>query len=511
MSPGDREPVELSDYCLGALLGLLAALLYRGTAPAVVNLDGLGYLKLIPNNFSAGHLLYMPLLRMAAAIGRGNSLRGGLVVNQVAGGTAIATAFGCARALTGRFPSVLAAAGLTVSYGVWVQGSDVETYAWALAALLGVFALLLAYRHAPSPLAALAVGLALAGAVLLHMTHVIITPFVAAWLITYAPNRRRGALHAALAVATGGALSLGAYAWAALHVRHLDLAGAIHWISTAGHGFPYGGGLIQRGGDAAHGLAKAFVWSPYLYESDGQTLLGQFLLGLAPLIALTVAIGVRRRDVAALPCLLLCVWVLPYVGLALLFFGSDHERWVFVLPPLWLAGAVAVSSLGDRRALIGAALCAWLAVANAHTAIGPARHWSWDRTRADAAAALMRDGDLVLFPGHSWDEYIGFYSHVHVVPLPIAYYLGRDGKEGCLARLDREVSEARARGNRIFAVRLLDDEDDSRGFYELDQLGFPRPALRMLLARFHATPLATSEAKVVIWRLDDRPPEHAAR
>jgi hypothetical protein len=508
--PVDR-PVDRIDFAVGASLGLLAALLYRGTAPAVVNLDGLGYIKLIPHNFSAGHLLYMPLLRMTAALLRGNGLLAGRVANCVAGGVAITTAFGCARSLLPRAPSVLAAAGLAVSYGVWVQGSDVEAYAWALASLLGVLALALAYRRAPTPLSALALGLALGGAVLLHMTHVIVTPFVAAWAIAYAPSRRRAPALAAIAVGSGGALALGAYAWATLHVRRLDLAGAVRWVKTAGHGFPYGGGVIQRCGDAAHGLAKAFVWSPYLYESDAQTLLGQFLLGLAPLIVIAVLLVVGRRAVALLPWRLFAVWVAPYAGMALLFFGSDHERWVFVLPPLWLLAAAAVHSLRRRGPLVGAALVAYLAVANAHTAIGPARHWSWDRTRADAAAALMRDGDLVLFPGHSWDEYIGFYTHTRVEPLPIAYYLGRDGKEACLARLDREVRAARARGGRVFAVRLLDDEEDSRGFFELQQLGFPRPALRQLLARFHAVPLPTVEPKVTVWRLDERAVDEAPR
>ncbi len=498
-----NEAVDRLDFAVGGTLAALAALLYLGTAPAVVNLDGLGYIKLIPHNFAAGHLLYMPILRLAAAIVRGDGLLAGRVANAVAGGVAVGTAFGCARALLPRAPSVLAAAGLAVSYGVWVQGSDVEVYAWALVALLGVLALALAYRRAPSLLGALALGLALSGAVLMHLTHVIITPFVAAWVLAFAPRRRRLA-HAALSVGVGGAVSLAAYAWAALHVRHLDLAGAVRWIKTAGHGFPYGGGLIQRCGDAAHGLAKAFVWSPYLYESDAQTLLGQFLLGLVPLATVVGLVVARRRALAHLPWAQFAVWAIPYAGMALLFFGSDHERWVFVLPPLWILAAAATHSLGRRGPLVGAALVAYLAVVNAHTAIGPARHWSWDRTRADAAAALMRDGDLVIFPGHSWDEYVGFYTHTKIEPLPIAYYLGRDGREACLARIDKELRAARARGGRVFAVRLFDDDDgDGRGFYELSQLGFPRPALRQLFSRYRPQALPTLQPKVTVWRLDD--------
>ena len=46
-----------------------ATILYLLTAPATVNADGLGYLKLLPHNFAAGHLLFMPLLRGATRHG----------------------------------------------------------------------------------------------------------------------------------------------------------------------------------------------------------------------------------------------------------------------------------------------------------------------------------------------------------------------------------------------------------------------------------------------------------
>ena len=57
------------DGALLIALGLLAHALYRPSAPAVPNLDGLGYLKLLPHNLAAGHLLYMPLLRLSVRIG----------------------------------------------------------------------------------------------------------------------------------------------------------------------------------------------------------------------------------------------------------------------------------------------------------------------------------------------------------------------------------------------------------------------------------------------------------
>src|SRR5689334_10016174 len=105
------------DVAVGLGLAALAALLYARTAPAVVNPDGLGYIKLLPHNFAAGHLLYMPLLRLAAAVCRGDGLIAGRVLSAAAGAVAVGGLYGCARALAGRFEAALAASGLAVSYG----------------------------------------------------------------------------------------------------------------------------------------------------------------------------------------------------------------------------------------------------------------------------------------------------------------------------------------------------------------------------------------------------------
>jgi hypothetical protein len=494
------ESPRAVDALLGGALVVLAFVLYRGSAPAVVNLDGLGYLKLLPHNFAAGHLLYMPLLRAATAAFHGQGLEAGHWLSATAGALSVGLAFLCARCLVGRSAAVLAAAGLAVSYGAWVQGADVEVYAVALAALLALFAVALAYRASPGAGVALAIGVALGVAVLTHLTHVLATPFVVVWIARHARGRRAALAHAALACTVGGALSIAAYAWAALHVRGVGVGGALRWIATARHGFSYSGGPLDRLADAVYGLARSLVWSPYLYESDAQRLLGQFLLGLGATALLVGVIVARRGALPPLPRTPLAVWIGAYAAMALGFFGADHERWLFVLPPLWLLASAAISTLA-RPSLVAAAAVALLAAANAATAIGPATRERWDRTRAEDAAAVMSDGDLVIFPGHSWDEYVGFYPRRDLEPLPLAYYAGVLGPGGCLARLDREVAAARRRHARIWALRL-DDADGTPGFYELASLGLSRSSLGAVLARLHPTPVATVEPKVTVWRLD---------
>src|SRR5262249_19703131 len=156
--------------------------LYRGTAPAQVNLDGLGYLKLLPHNFSAGHLLYMPLLRATTALRYGDALDAGRLLDAVSASAAVALFYTCARTFVDRAAALLAAAGLAVSYAVWVQGCDVECYAPALLALIALLVLLCAARARPGVETTLGVGVALGVAVLTHLTHVLAAPLVVAWM-----------------------------------------------------------------------------------------------------------------------------------------------------------------------------------------------------------------------------------------------------------------------------------------------------------------------------------------
>jgi hypothetical protein len=498
-------------------LGALSTLLYLATAPDVVNLDGLGYLKLLPHNFAAGHLLFMPALRLATRLCGGDGLRAGRLLDALLGGSGVVLTYGIARRLVGhagqlaadaRFAATVAAAGVAVSYGYWVQGSDVEAYAAAEVALLCTVRLLIAYRGHPTAARALAVGAMLGVAVLCHLTHALASLLVAASLISFAPTARTGRWHALLALTVGGALSIGAYAYAALVVRGHDLDGALRWIGTAAHGFHYGGGPYKLA-DALYGLAKCLVWSPYLYEADAQKLLGQFLLGLFPLVALGALALARRPSLArpspspSLDGRLGAAWVLPYALVGVLFFGSDSERWLFVLVPLWLVAGALLSTLPRRRA-VAIAVVAYFGVVNLYTAILPAHRETWTRHRATATAERLGAGDLLIFPGHSWDEYVSFFARGEIEPFPVAYYAARDGVAACLARLERAVAAARAHGGQVYAVRLFDGhDDDPRGVVELDALGFPRSALEALLQKgFTLVPQPIEGEGVTLVRLD---------
>jgi hypothetical protein len=488
-------------------IGAAFAVLYLCTAPDVVNLDGLGYLKLVPHNFAAGHLLFMPLFRAAIQVTGRDGLHAGRLLDALLGATGLVLTYGIARRMgaigdRGRAAPTVAAIGLGLSYGYWLEGADLESYAAAMVALLGTVRLALSYAARPAAPRAAAVGVALACAVLCHLEHVVLAVFVAVHLTRHAPSRSRGLGHAALALGLGGAISLGAYAYAALVVRRLDLPGAIRWVLTAGHGFYYGGGAYRLA-DGVYGFAKALVYAPYLYEADAPRLIGQFLLGFLPLAGLALRLRSDRAAWEGLDRPSLLAWVLPYAGLAICFFGSDCERWIFVLPAVWLLGARVIAG-SPRRAQWSAATLLYVGVLNFAIGVWPAHTDDRVRRRAEAAAHAIGDGDLVIFPGHSWDEYVTLYAAGKAEPFPFVYYAARDGLAACLARLEREVAATVARRGRIYAVRVFDeDQEDPRGFTELRQLGIDRTQLQRLIAdRFSPAPPTTPGAPV---RLDPHP------
>ena len=469
-------------------LGAAATILYLVTAPAIPNLDGLGYLKLLPHNFAAGHLLFMPALRALTRL-VGDGLRAGRLYDALLGGTGVVLTYSIARRMlaawdddAARLGAAFAAAGLALSYGYWSEANDVEAYAAAMVALLATVRMALSYAQEPSLGRAAATGLLLGVAVLSHLSHVLLACFVAYYLWRHARRGAAAIVAPALALFLGGALSIALYAYAAFVVRGHDVHGALAWIATAQHGFVTTGGAYRLA-DAVYGLCKAIVWSPYLYEADAQKLVGQLLLGLIPLAALFVGALRGKRTRERLDLAALAWWCAPYALLGVAFFGADPERWIFILPAGWILAAALVLEL-PRPTRAAAAVLLWIGAFNFMTAVWPAHRDQWPRQKAELTASQLRDGDLLIFPGHSWDEYVVFYGAPKIEPFPVAYYAARDGVTAAWARLDKEIAEARARGGRVFCVRVFDDADqDPRGFWELGTVGVSRATLKEALEK----------------------------
>ena len=443
-----------------ALAAVVVAVAYLAMAPRVVNGDGLGYLRAATASFWGtlypGHLGYVPLLgAIAKLVGATRPIEllwPARVVSAVAAAKAAWLVGDMARRRAGNAAGEHAAGeraawaamlGLAASWGALSAGSDVESYAPALAAVCG--ALWCADRQRP-----IASGLCCAAAALFHVENVLFVPVCA--LVV---ERRRALVlvAAALPIAAAYALVLPAH-------------GAV-WFLGASHGLRY---PLRATAPfvAVYGACKALVYAPYRYEASWARVLGCFAAGAAAAIALATCM---RRPLGRAAML---AWIVPYALVGVLFWGSDAERWTFLLPLVWLAAAARPPrALAVAAAIFAANLVVWLPTARDATV----------RARAEAAARHLADGDVVVGPGHGWDEYIGFYGAARVTTFPLVYWAGAVGVDA----LPRELARAAA-GRRLFLARLADD-GDPMGWKELRRFVITPANARTLLPPGHAVPV----------------------
>jgi hypothetical protein len=408
------------------IAGLFAAL-YFAIAPAVVNGDGLGYLRAaIHGGVYPGHLGYLPLLRLIPAARPIDLLLPARALSVVSGVLSLLLFAATTRRLrlSGWLPATI---GLGCSFSVMVSASDVESYAPALMFLcLATWAMVSA-----RPLIG---AIAVAAATLIHIENALFV--IPLWLAF--PRRP----------------------WALLPIAALAVASAAARIDPlkAGHGFHY---PLRPWTPVVglYGVAKSLIFSPYPYEASWPRVLVCFGLGAS---ALSVLLWLARAGGTPLGRTITLGWLLPYAIVGLAFFPSDHERWLFLLPLLWLSAAAS----GRVRAL--SLLAAAILVANLALWLPRARDSTW-RLRAKVASALLLPGDLVISPGHGWDEYVGFWEGPEIRAFPLVYFAGElGGREPLRARLAQEI----ARATRVLLVRM--DDDDPLGWKELRIFGITR-------------------------------------
>ena len=437
------------------LIQLGGLLLAAAVTPSLVNGDGLGYLKASVERGGApypGHLGYLPLLRLVTRlVGAGDlpadRLWAGRLIS-LAGGVLASVALGLwARRRAGDQAGWLAAAGMWASAGALGAFADVETYG----AALGALTLALALGDAPGRLASAVAAVAASAAILLHVENVLLLLPLGLCLSA----RRR------LPV-VGAAILLVGVAYAAMVAEH-----GPGWLVGAGHGFVQTHRWLAVV-TALYGAGKSLVFAPYPYEASWPVVVGCSALGIASLMALTWC---WRRPLSRAAT---WAWLVPYALVGLAFYGSDAERWLFVLPLLWLGVA-----LGSRRWL------AWtttaLLVAAELAILRPVARDHRARDRAEAAAPLVRDGDLIISPGHGWDEYLGFVARRRTRPFPLVYHAALHGRAQLAGAIAEAVATARNEHRRILLVRLgaaATVPEDPLGWKELAPLGITAANVR---------------------------------
>jgi len=476
---------------LVALAGVAAAAA-RAAWPVLPNGDGLGYLKaLVEGGAYPGHPAYVPLLRAVAGpvVAPVDALVAARVVSMIA--LAIAAAAVAATVLAARradrdgrgrlIGAVLAGVGLALSAGALEAGADVESYAPSLAGVAVALAGAAWARAAEGARGVVggAIVAALGGAVAtwMHIENALLVPALALAL----PSRVRLSRRAAFLVIAG--------ALAAAPFVSIVFSGQ---LGGATHGFRYplsaATPLV-----ALYGAGKALVWAPYPYEASWARVAALSSVGIAALGALVaIAVGGARGRGALLGRGATAALVGLYGAVGVAFFASDAERWLLLLPLLWAEVGAAVAA-APRARLAASLVITVLAIADG-TVLLPRAH---DRAVAERAArwgAHLRDGDLVVSPGHGADEYVGFVERLRLERVPLVYEAARlGGDRARLAQLlDERTTRARREGRRLILLRLAPDgasDDDPRGWKELALLGIDRGAARALLPAGSDTPL----------------------
>lgn len=424
-------------------LGLAYAGLAYLLAPAVVNGDGLGYLKAtFAGDTYPGHLLLLPIFAMvkdlvqpATAIALLLPLR---ALMHACGGLAVAIVLVTLWPRGARVAAI-GALGFGASFATLAAASDVESYA---PALVPVCLFLYALDRDRPWLAAIAGALA----TLLHIQN----GLLGLALVAAVPRWRTRAALATLFFAIVG----GAYFIA------VQQKGA-PWLREVHHGLPYP--VSWRTAPATlHGVAKALVYAPYLYEAAALRVGLQTALGLLVLSALLW----RRAALTAAERRWLVAWVVPVALLGASYFPSDQERWIGLLPLLWwyVARAPRRSDGALVALLLAANLALWLPVARDRS----------PRERAHVAQQLLRPGDLVISPGHGWDELVGIYEPLPIARLPLVV-------QGGLADLGATIAAARRRAPRTILLRMDGSDRDPRGWKDLEKQGYDRQRVATLL------------------------------
>ena len=232
--------------------------------------------------------------------------------------------------------SVLCALGVVASYGVLSRASTIEVYAPAL--FLDVALIAYCLR---SPFTrdrdAVAASLLLVLAVGFHVTNLLMIPFVVALVIGRTSRER------IVRTLVWGATTFVLAMTVIVSLLWLGI-GQAKWPPDLALIFPRGevqpplglGGHLSR---AAYGFARTVAFLPYIREL--RTSLVVPYLGLLGAVFLLYVHLARRGFLVHLREQGKLLWMLgllaaPFALIGVYYYPSDPERWLFLMPALWL-------------------------------------------------------------------------------------------------------------------------------------------------------------------------------
>lgn len=322
------------------------------------------------------------------------------------------------RFVADRRVSMLSALGAVLSFGVLSRSATIEVYAPALLMDVALIAYGL-WADFTRPRAAAGAGLLFVLAIGVHVANVLLGPFLLALLLWRAGRARA-------ASATAWAAASFVIGMAGVVAMMLVGKGASLWPPDLRAILPRGDfepplSLAGRASRMAYGAARTVAYLPSFRELGTRH---AALYGAAAVAAAAAFAHVARhrrapgepgrRGFHAMTTLLAA----PFVAMAAYYYPSDPERWLFLVPPLWLAVGLAWDgyspapgawlTVGRSRALL-AAMVLLLGAYNAAAGLLPDVLRSRELAGFRSLARVTTPDDLVISPAGIKARVMEFY------------------------------------------------------------------------------------------------------
>ncbi|MBU1318346.1 MAG: DUF2723 domain-containing protein [candidate division Zixibacteria bacterium] len=520
---------------MAAVLGIVALILYLSLLSTNFNGDGLGYARLVEDSDSArlfsvsARLLFCPtgkvVLGVAHLIGSDiRSVTALQILNSIFGALGVAffflTSFHVSKSIG---ISIASALGLAFSYSYWFWCTNATSYPGNMFFLILTLYLLVRLTKTAQGsryvFLSLLIGLTHALAGFFWLTALLLVPAV--MVAVYAAGDLKtvsGRIRATFAYLISFSFFLfGPLLIAGFATGRVDsLSQFPSWLSAASYGIPpdlslinFSRGIIGFSSSIVHladvgPMIKQIIWHvPFTAESKMRLHVetAMFMLLWAVLITALIYIIRRFKDVFSgryRLALILISWALLPIIFGLVWLGSDTERWLALLPIVWLMFLLIADH--GRRNLARAGRCVletalWTVVVvvatyNLATAFVP-NHDSENNPYMQSARQLseqMSEKDIVLLWGHdhvfTGDHLAYFFNRqsLHIGQV------GRERPDDALTILDQVVRERFSAGGRIFVSgRIFLDEDVPESHVSESESSISRLQYRALFSKYHRT------------------------
>jgi hypothetical protein len=385
------------------------------------------------------------------------------------------------RFIRGWSVSVLCALGVVVSYGVISRASTIEVYAPALFLDVALIAYCLRSpfnRDRDAVVASLLLTLAVG----FHVTNLLIVPFVIALVLGRTPQER-----IIRTLLWGGATFL----------MGMGVILSLLWLGRGGAKWPPDLALILPRRDpqpslgpgghlsrAAYGFARTVAFLPYIRDLRAAlavpyvVLLGGVLLLCAHLArkGFLAHLGKNGRLMTMLALL-----ATPFLIVGVSYYPSDPERWLFLMPPLWLlVGLVwdqyspGEGGIAWNSPILLAAIVIGLGTYNA-VAMLPDALANRNLTGLRELSQLTTSDDLVISPSNVKMRINEFYLDrpipaENLTVMALAEEHGAD-LPGMQADLADRIDRALRGGRRVFVVGLIGEGHEKQRGYPWNYLG----------------------------------------